>query len=111
MRVVDGLLVAVLARSIIIHKIMAQTATTTAPLDRWDLIAQRLWDIPELGWAIAEVNPDLAGYLVLPAGLPLVIPELRSLRRPLTAANPAREDDGAFPELPPDTPRPITPPT
>lgn len=85
------------------------TATTTAPLDRWDLIAQRLWDIPELGWAIAEANPDLAGYLILPAGLALVIPELRSLRRPLTAANPAREDNGEFIQLPPPPPSPVPP--
>lgn len=90
---------------------MTGTATITAHQDRWELIADRLWNIPELGWAIAEANPDYAGYLILPAGLPLVIPELRSLRRPLTAANPAREDDGEFQQLPPDTPRPIVPPS
>lgn len=100
-----------LARCYIIHKIMLATATTTAHQDRWELIADRLWNIPELGWAIAEANPGYAGYLILPAGLPLVIPELRSLRRPLTAANPAREDDGEFQQLPPDTPRPIIPPS
>ncbi len=83
--------------------------TTTAHQDRWELIADRLWKIPELGWAIAEANPDLAGYLILPAGLPLAIPELRSLRRPLTAANPAREDNGEFIQLPPPPPSSVPP--
>ena len=85
------------------------TTASTAHQDRWELIADRMWKIPELGWAIAESNPDLAGYLVLPAGLALVIPELRSLRRPLTAANPAREDNGEFIQLPPPPPSPVPP--
>lgn len=78
---------------------MPATATT-APLDRWDLIADRLWQLPELGWAIAEANPDLADLLVLPAGIAVAVPELESLRRPLTAANPAREEGAGFIEVP-----------
>lgn len=81
------------------------TATKTAISknnDRWDLIADRELGVAELGWAIAAVNPDLSGYLVLPAGLELVVPDATTLRRPLTAANPAREDDGDFLALPAD---------
>lgn len=84
---------------------------TTRANDRWDLIASDLWQLPELGWAIAEANPDIADSLILSAGISLVLPELRSLRRPLTAANPAREDDGEFQELPPQAPSPIVPPS
>jgi hypothetical protein len=64
-----------------------------------------------LGWAIAEANPDIANSLILDAGISLALPELRSLRRPLTAANPAREDDGEFQQLPPQAPSPIVPPS
>jgi len=84
---------------------------TTRANDRWDLIAGDLWQLPELGWAIAEANPDIADSLVLRAGISLILPELRSLRRPLTAANPAREDDGEFQQLPPQPPSPIVPPS
>jgi hypothetical protein len=84
---------------------------TTRPNDRWDLIAGDLWQLPELGWAIAEANPDIADNLILSAGISLTLPELRSLRRPLTAANPAREDDGEFQQLPPQSPSPIVPPS
>ena len=80
----------------------------TKPLDRWDLIAERVYGVPDLAWAIAEANPELAGDLILPAGITLSIPELNTLRRPLTAANPAREDDGDFlPLLADDSPAPI----
>lgn len=67
--------------------------------DRWDLIALRVWGIPELGWSIAAVNPELSGYLVLPAEMPLAIPDLSTVRRSLRAANPAR-DNGDFLPLP-----------
>ena len=83
-------------------------AAITKPLDRWDLIADRELGVPELGWAIAEANPELIGYLVLPAGITLIVPDLATLRRPLTAANPAREDDGEFlPLVADDSPAPI----
>lgn len=82
--------------------------TLTKPLDRWDLIAERVYGVPDLAWAIAEANPALAGDLILPAGITLNIPEINTLRRPLTAANPAREDDGDFIALPADdSPAPI----
>lgn len=84
---------------------------TTRANDRWDLIASDLWQLPELGWAIAEANPDIADNLILSAEISLTLPELRSLRRPLTAANPAREDDGEFQQLPPQAPSPIVPPS
>jgi hypothetical protein len=87
------------------------TTFTTRANDRWDLIAGDLWQLPELGWAIAEANPDIADNLILSAGINLTLPELRSLRRPLTAANPAREDDGEFQQLPPQAPSPIVPPS
>jgi phage tail protein X len=77
----------------------------TAPFDRWDTIALRVYNLPELGWAIADANPELADQLVLSAGLTVNIPDLNALRRPLTAANPAREDGGQFLGLPPDVPR------
>jgi phage tail protein X len=79
----------------------------TKPLDRWDLIAERVYGVPDLAWAIAEANPLLAGDLILPTGIALNIPDLNSLRRPLTAANPAREDDGDFLPLPPNTRQPL----
>lgn len=56
--------------------------------------------MPELGWAIAEANPDLAELLALPAGINVAVPALESLRRPLTAANPARDEGGGFIEVP-----------
>jgi hypothetical protein len=87
------------------------TTFTTRANDRWDLIANDVWQLPELGWAIAEANPDIADSLILSAGISLALPELRSLRRPLTAANPAREDDGEFQQLPPQAPSPIVPPS
>lgn len=67
--------------------------------DRWDLIADRVWSVPALGWAIAEANPQLAEFLILPAELDVTIPDINSVRKPLRAANPAR-DGGSFLPLP-----------
>lgn len=86
----------------------AVKTTLTKNLDRWDLIADRELGVSELGWAIAEANPELCDLLILPAGISLIIPDAATLRRPLTAANPAREDDGEFLPLPADdSPAPI----
>lgn len=70
--------------------------------DRWDLIALRIWGIPELGWSIAAVNPALSEYLILPAEMPINVPDISTIRRPLKAANPAR-DGGDFLPLPSNT--------
>ena len=72
----------------------------TRPGDRWDLIAKDIWQLPELAWAIAEENPLLAGILVLDGGIEISIPALESLRAPLAATNPARNQASGFAEVP-----------
>ena len=72
----------------------------TRPGDRWDLIAKDVWQLPELAWAIAQENPLLAGILMLDGGIEINIPALESLRAPLTAANPARNQASGFAEVP-----------
>lgn len=93
---------------------MAKEMTTTfvtRTADRWDLLAQDIYNLSSLGWAIAEANPLLAGVLILDGGITINIPAIETLRQPLVSVNPARADTSTGFITPPGTASPTPPPT